>query len=73
MAERILTTIEAWDDFEANVLPGISEHWKIMNTLNQARRDRARGLLGQKRIKNLLEKHAPDRYRFEQRVILIEP
>lgn len=73
MAERILTTMEAWDDFESNVLPGISAHWKIMNTLNQARRDRARGLLGEGRVKNILEKYAPDRYRFERRVILIEP
>lgn len=73
MTERIITTLEAWDDFEKTILPTLRERWEVMNVINQARRDRAKGLLGDKRIKRILTDYAPERYRFEERVILIEP
>lgn len=73
MVEKIITTLEAWDDFEARVLPGLNLNWRVMNTLNQARRDRGKGLLGERRVKKILKEYAPGRYRFEERVILLDP
>ena len=73
MEERNITHIEAWDDFEANILPSIRVHWIDMNTLHQARRDRAKGRLGKARIERILKTYAAGRYRFEERVMLIEP
>lgn len=74
MNERIISTAEAWRDFRVNIFPALNGiPWQEMNTIKQALRDEARDLLGEKRIKKLLTKYAPDRYRFEERVILIEP
>lgn len=74
MKERELTIFQAWEDFEKNILPTLKGkiRWQEFNRVQQARRDYAAEKLKEKRIRNLLTKYAPDRYRFEERVILIE-
>lgn len=77
--EKTLTIREAWADFYEWAKTN-----KILTGLPKAERRRvydaqadylgSRGQkLGNERIKDIIEKYAPERYRFEQRVILIEP
>lgn len=69
--ERILTMQDAWKDFVQVVFPTVSDRKKRMEILRALSHER-RGLLGYRRIKRILTTYAPDRYRFEERVILVE-
>ena len=77
--EKQLTPQEAFADFLTWVKA--SGRWTDLNKAQRnriitARRDAAgkRGLtLGATRIRAILNDYAPARYRFEERVILIEP
>lgn len=75
--EKALTLSEAWQDFYAWMKSrrDAGEFTRIPADVQEAKYAAAgerRYLLGEKRIKNLLSKYAPERYRFEERVILIE-
>lgn len=74
--ERQLTALAAWADFWQWIKT--QPHWRdIPRTQKQymyrASKDEREGKLGYERIKNILTEYAPDRYRFDERVILIEP
>lgn len=77
--EKQLTPLEAFADFLIWVKA--SGRWADLNKAHRnriitARRDAdgKRGLpLGVARIRSILNDYAPERYRFEERVILIEP
>lgn len=77
--EKQLTPAEAFADFLIWVKA--SGRWGSLskahrNRIITARRDAEgkRGLtLGVARIRSILNDYAPERYRFEERVILIEP
>lgn len=76
--ENTLTHKEAWADFcrwmESRRAAGeISAIPKDVQEAKYAEDGRRRHGLGEKRIKKLLTKYAPDRYRFESVVILMEP
>lgn len=76
--ESTLTYKEAWADFcrwiESRRGSGeIAAIPKDVQEAKYADAARRRYGLGDRRIKSLLTKHAPDRYRFEERIILIEP
>lgn len=70
--ERQLTIQEAWEDFLQVVFPTITEREKRLDILRAISHERA-GKLGDGRRKRLLKEYAGTRYRFEERVILIEP
>lgn len=70
--EKLLTPEQAWQDFLQHVFPGIQDR-KSRLDIHRAVSHSRRGLLGHGRIKRILTGYAPDRYRFEERVILIEP
>lgn len=65
-----ITVAEAWRDFAENVIPTLELPGEEMNTVNQARRDEGKKLLGGKRIKGILTTYAPGRYQFIEEVIL---
>lgn len=73
--EKQLSAEGAWVDFfdwvrQSESWAGLSRAEKqYLYKAEKARRD---GGLGYDRIKRLLTTHAPDRYRFEERVIIIE-
>lgn len=74
--ERQLTALAAWADFWRWVKA--RPEWKDIprkekQYMYRAKKDAKDGRLGYERIKNILSKYAPARYRFEERVILIEP
>lgn len=73
--ERTLTHLEAWQDFyawmrakkqsgEIRAIP------KDIQEAQYAKEGKRRHGLGEKRIKNLLTKYAPERYEFREAVIL---
>lgn len=77
--ERQLTHLDAWANFFAWV--HLPENWA---KIDRAGRDRIKKAhrrylykhpsdLGYEGVKTILTKYAPDRYRFDERVILIEP
>jgi hypothetical protein len=70
--DRTLTPLEAWDDFVSVVVPTLPK--PIPLEIQHARYARHRrgtfDALGSKRIKRLLEKYAPDRYTFQEAVIV---
>ena len=71
--ERMLTPAEAWHDFFAWIKT--QENWAdIPRTekqyLYKADSDLAKCRLGQKRIRGILRKYAPDRYEFVEGVVV---
>lgn len=71
-----LTPIEAWETFWPWVR--LQPAWQKMTRrerqyIYKAVKAHRGGNLGPARIKSLLTKYAPDRYRFLETVILIEP
>lgn len=74
MNERRTTILEAWQDFEKEVLPELkgTMPWKEYNKLQQARRDHIKGLLRESRIKKILAMF-PNRYEILNEVIIHEP
>lgn len=77
--EKELSHLDAWANFYTWV--NLPENWA---NVDRAGRDRIKKAhrrylfkepadLGYDGVKNLLTKYAHDRYRFEERVILIEP
>lgn len=71
--ERLLTLGEAWSDFFAWIKT--QEAWaKIPRNQKQylykADSDLASGRLGQRRIRGILSKYAPDRYEFIEGVVV---
>ena len=75
--ELNMTHMEAWKDFYKWMLSRqasgeISAMPKDIQEAKYAASGERRYGLGDKRIKNLLTKYAPDRYRFEERVILVD-
>ena len=76
--EQAITHMEAWNNFFNWMLSRqsageIAAMPKDIQEAKYAASGERRYGLGEKRIKNLLPKYAPDRYRFEERVILVEP
>ncbi len=74
--EKAFTHTEAWEDFCAwmKSRQAAGEFARMPADVQEAKYAAAgerRYCLGEKRIKNLLNKYAPNRYRFEERVILI--
>jgi len=74
--EKQLTPEQAWADFWMWIKT--QREWADIKRrpkqyLYKAAKDYRENKLGQSRIKSLLTKYAKDRYRFEERVILIEP
>ena len=70
--EKTVTVMEAWQDFKENILPNYDCTGREMNSIRQAVRDEAKDLLGAKRIRSILQRVAPRRYRFISQVIINE-
>lgn len=69
--ERQLTIQEAWEDFLQVIFPTITERKKRLDILRAISHERA-GKLGDERRKRILKEYADTRYRFEERIILVE-
>ncbi len=75
--EKTLTHMEAWEDFYLYMetqrdCGAISQIPKDVQEAKYAAAGERPHRLGEKRIKNLLRKYAPDRYEFRESVILKE-
>lgn len=74
--ERQLTALAAWADFWRWVKT--RPEWKDIprkqkQYMYRAAKDCREDKLGYERVKNILTQYAPDRYRFEERVVVVEP
>lgn len=74
-----ITFLQAWHDFYAwavktGLLASLPEiERKRIYQRNASAKGQRKYPLSNEKIKQTLTKYAPDRYRFEERVILIEP